>query len=120
MKATEQELLDLIDNNPQLFFGMKRLGWFKDWLVKDNLHVYHAFESWAVEHRTTLQRHYFSARAIIEIMRWNTLTRDSTAEFKLSDHCMPYLARLVMLRRTELEGMFKLCGPPPPSLDDLL
>ena len=117
-KATLAELQALMLVHIDMFMGMKRVSWFYEWL-KTNMHIYHTFEDYTWEHKLRMSKHYFSARAIIEIMRWNTLSKDSTIDFKISDHCMPYLARLVMLRNPELEGMFRL-NSPTETLDDIL
>lgn len=53
-------------------------------------------------------RSRFSARAIIENIRWHTLLADREATFKINDHWTPGLARLAMALDPALEGMFEL------------
>lgn len=72
----------------------------------ENPHIYAAFE------RFTLQviesgRKYFSARAIYERIRWQTLIEDNSVTFKLSDHPMPFYARLFEKNHPEYQGFFK-------------
>lgn len=53
-------------------------------------------------------RSRFSARMIMENIRWNTMLRDKDVTFKVNNNVIPGLARLAMAAHPELEGMFEL------------
>jgi len=73
---------------------------------KKNPHVYEMFEKFTF---MTIRagRKYFSARAIIERMRWQTMIEDDSVTFKISDHPMPYYARLFEKNNPKYEGFFR-------------
>ena len=52
-------------------------------------------------------RKYFSARAIWERIRWVTQVEDNSITFKLSDHPMPFYARLFENKYPEYKGFFR-------------
>ena len=106
MKATYEELVQIINEYWWDFFLLKKTDWFVDTWLKDNMHVYHAFE----EHAKMLKpiRNFYSARTIVHKLRWDHWIREDNSKFKVSDHCSAYLARVVMRRNPELEGMFQL------------
>lgn len=80
-------------------------GFFR-WL-SENYRIYCEFEDRALEVRRTGRKH-FSARVIVENIRWHTLLRDKDATFKINDHWTPGMARLAMKIHPELDGMFEL------------
>jgi hypothetical protein len=80
-------------------------GFFR-WLA-DNYGIFCEFEKRALEVRSAGRKH-FSARIIIENIRWHTLLRDKDATFKINNNWVPGLARLVMRIHPELDGMFEL------------
>lgn len=71
-----------------------------------NPHIYAAFERFTLQVISTGRR-YFSARAIYERMRWYSLVEDNSVTFKLSDHPMPFYARLFEKKHPEYQGFFK-------------
>jgi hypothetical protein len=81
----------------------------KNFLVfhRDNPNVYDLFEELALEMLNTGRKRY-SARAIIETMRWHhdLKTRSSDTRFKFSDHHYPIYVRLLVARRPEFDGFF--------------
>ena len=73
---------------------------------KDNLHIYAAFERFTFQ-AINSGRKYFSARAIYERLRWFTLIEDNSTVFKMSDHPMPFYARLFEINHPEHKGFFR-------------
>lgn len=64
--------------------------------LKENLHIYHAFEREALLVVARGRRHY-SARTIIEVLRHESLLAEAGGGWKLNDWHTPYLARLFAL-----------------------
>lgn len=50
----------------------------------------------------------YSARTIVEHMRWHAHHDKGDRDFKLNDHWTPILSRYVMRRHPQLEGFFEL------------
>ena len=63
------------------------------WLSK-NQHIWKAFEKKACR-RARIRKRY-SARTIVEVLRWETDLADTTTEVKLSNNMTPGMARLWM------------------------
>lgn len=107
-KTTYAELNIIMLNNPDLFKGLtpEREIKFKEWLP-DNMAVYHAFVKYAKELRNYQIRNYYSARAIWERLRWDTMVSDTGKLFKLSDLNMPFVSWLSMEAEPDLAGMFQ-------------
>jgi len=72
----------------------------------ENPKIYEAFERFTFAVIAT-GRKYFSARAIIERMRWYSQIEDNSVTFKVSDHPMPFYARLFERNHPEYAGFFK-------------
>jgi len=69
-------------------------GGFFSWLAR-NQRIYNEFEKQAL--RMALRgRKRYSARTIIEVIRWNTDLRDSGSSFKINGNQVPGMARLFM------------------------
>lgn len=102
-------LLFLINENQEKFeYCNKSVSWFKEW-IQDNLHIYNEFERHAFHLKREGKRDFYSARAIMEQMRWETLFKEvGSADYKINNNSIPYLSRLVMLENLELDGMFQL------------
>jgi len=64
------------------------------WLSK-NCKVYREFERRALQMARTNRKRY-SARTIVETMRWTSDIVDSETTFKINDHYTPGMARLWM------------------------
>lgn len=78
---------------------------FDAWL-SINWPIYEAFEREA--HRVWRGgRRHFGANTIIEHLRFETLTRDKTAEFKLDDRWTSSIARLYGLLNPERATLFE-------------
>lgn len=67
---------------------------FWKWL-KENEHIYLAFKIEAIRMALTGRKRY-SARTIVEVLRWQTDLRDSDTTFKINDHYTPGMARLFL------------------------
>lgn len=72
----------------------------------ENPHIYAAFERFTFDVIRT-GRKYFSARAIFERMRWYSLIEDNRTDYKISDHPMPFYARLFEKKNPEFVGFFR-------------
>lgn len=72
----------------------------------DNPLVYEMFEKFTFM-AISSGRKYFSARAIIERIRWSTQIEDKSVTFKVSDHPMPYYARLFEKNHPQHKGFFR-------------
>ena len=73
---------------------------------KENPHIYAAFERFTFQVINT-GRKYFSARAIYERMRWFSTIEDNSVTFKMSDHPMPFYARLFEKNHPQYAGFFR-------------
>ena len=73
---------------------------------EENPRVYEAFSRFTFE-AINAGRTYFSARAIYERMRWFSRVEDTSEQFKLSDHPMPFYARLFENKNPEYRGFFR-------------
>ena len=83
--SDEARQLDFMDPYPEGFWH---------WLSK-NEHIYKAFKVEAIRMGLTGRKRY-SARTIIEVLRWNSDLRDNEVTFKINDHYTPGMARLFM------------------------
>lgn len=73
---------------------------------RDNPSVYKSFVRFALE--AARRRPYFSARAIIQRMRWETMIEEnSKSTFKLSNNWVAYYARKFMKDYPQHEGFFR-------------
>lgn len=107
-----------MDNDPLLFNGLTedREVKFKEWLP-ENMHIYNAFIKYARELKWRYNRDYYSARAIWERLRWETMMEDSNPfnvdekskgpPPKISDLNMPFVSWLSMYAEPDLKGMFR-------------
>ena len=79
------------------------------WLwLRDNGHINQAFQRAALSMAMTGRKRY-SARTIIETIRWNTELADSEIMFKINNNYVPGLARLFMSKYGErFPGFFKV------------
>ena len=69
---------------------------FWSWLPQNNK-VYREFERRALQMARTSRKRY-SARTIVELMRWDSDISDSEMTFKINDHYTPGMARLFMAK----------------------
>ena len=79
---------------------------FWHWL-KSNQHIYRKFKQVAFMEKRLGRKHY-SARKIIQDMRWDTNIRQAGDQtFKINNIFTPGLARLAMRDEPELKGFFR-------------
>lgn len=89
-----------------LDFGSYPAG-FWHWL-RQNRHIYEVFERMALQMAQSGRARY-SARTIVEVMRWNTDLEDSDQQFKINDHYTPGMARYFMERYgRQFPGFFQI------------
>jgi uncharacterized protein (DUF2461 family) len=93
-------LLPIVEDNSEQFRSD-----FIDWL-KENSHVYEAFEDAA--HRVWANgfKHY-SARTIMEVIRHRSNIRELTGDYKINNNKIPDCARLYGLRFPARAGLFE-------------
>jgi len=72
---------------------------------RENIHLYKAFRKMALEKCT--QRKYYSAKAIIELIRWET-KEASNGEFKINNNLAPLYTRIFVKEFPEYEEHFKV------------
>lgn len=70
---------------------------FFHWL-QENQHVWRAFEEKAYLMAAVVGRPRYSARTIVEVMRWDSDVADKEVTFKINDHAIPGMARLWMAK----------------------
>ena len=76
---------------------------FFHWLGQ-NQEVWKTFENYAL--RMAQSRERFSARTIVEVMRWNNDIRQKNPIFKLSNNMTPGMARLWMAKHGQNHPKF--------------
>ena len=81
-------------NQASLKFTDEYPNGFWRWLDK-NYQIYKTFERMAMEMARTGRTRY-SARTIVERLRWDTDIQDTEKTLKINDHFTPGLARLFM------------------------
>lgn len=114
MTTTYEKLQLIMTQNDLLFDGLSYdlEDAFKEWLPS-NMHVYEAFIKYARELRTLHQKKKYSANAIYQRLRWETLVSSTVdTHFKLSNTQIPYIARLAMVAETSLIGFFYIRKDP--------
>lgn len=68
------------------------------WWLKNNDHLWKTFEEKAYLMAAVGGRPRYSARTIIEVMRWDTDLCEKEPMFKISNNMVPGLARLWMVK----------------------
>lgn len=77
-----------------------------DEYIRKNPAVWEKFKLYA-EQALASGRKYFSARTIIERIRWDTTVTEKNATFKVGDHVSPYLGRRLMDTDPRFKGFFR-------------
>lgn len=95
------QLLSFVEAHPEKFRPD-----FADWL-KANPVIWMEFDKHATELRQAGRRN-FSARTIIEVIRWNSAIRSKGDIFKINNNWAPDLARLFLMLHPEANGLFSL------------
>ncbi len=86
--------LDFDDGYPDNFFR---------WLP-NNSHIYREFKKRALQ--MARRRLRYSARTIVEVIRWETDLEDTETGFKINDHYTPGMAKLWMATQGEKHPKF--------------
>ena len=73
-----------------------------------NMHVIEAFERYAIELKRNGNREYYSIKAILERLRWDSMLEDSALDYKLNNNHAACISRILMRLNPELDGMFHL------------
>ena len=74
--------------------------------VEKNPQVWVLFQKYANEALAS-GRKYFSARTIIERIRWDSSVVERQSALKISDHVSPYLGRKLMAEDVRFQGFFR-------------
>ena len=82
---------------------------FTSWLRK-NHSIWQGFARKALYAYRGDHKQRFGAKAILEILRWESFVSDADKTFKINNNYAPDLARLVMDCKPELRGYFKIRG----------
>lgn len=77
-----------------------------DAYIAENPQVWEKFKSLA-EEALASGRKYFSARTIVERIRWDTTVTEKNATFKIGDHTSAYLGRKLMATDPRFKGFFR-------------
>lgn len=81
---------------------------FAQWLQQpNNQRIYVEFVRRARIAKRMQHRAHFSARAILEAIRWDTALHEEGSVFKINNNLTPYLARLCMEANPDLDGLFE-------------
>ncbi len=81
---------------------------FPLWLNK-NKYIWSAFVTMTRTAYAAGHRERFSARIIVERIRWETLMQDAGSKmFKVNHNYAPDMARLVMSLKKDMKGFFKI------------
>ena len=81
---------------------------FGKWL-DNNADIYRAFVAKSLELRFQANRNHYSARAIVEVIRWETALRQKgEPTFKINNNYVSGLARLTISAYPQLEGFFQI------------
>ena len=73
-----------------------------------NMHVIEAFERYAIELKRNGNREYYSIKAILERLRWDSMLEDSALDYNLNNNHAACISRIIMRLNPELDGMFQL------------
>ena len=79
---------------------------FMEWWPT-NMHVIEAFEKYALQLRRSGKREYYSIKAILERLRWDSMLNDSALDYKLNNNHAACISRILMRLNPELDGMFQ-------------
>lgn len=82
---------------------------FLAWLYKNHA-IWQGFANKALMAHSGGHKHRFGAKAILEILRWESFLTDAEKTFKINNNRAPDLARLIMDCKPELRGYFQIRG----------
>ena len=105
---TYQQIANLLVFYPEIFDEVKPRyrKQFMEWWPT-NMHVIEAFERYAIQLRRSGKREYYSIKAILERLRWDSMLNDSALDYKLNNNRAACISRILMRLNPELDGMFK-------------
>ena len=106
---TYQQVAHLITFEPEILDEVK-YRYRKDFIewFPLNMHVIEAFERYAIELKRNGNREYYSIKAILERLRWDSMLEDSALDYKLNNNHAACISRILMRLNPELDGMFQL------------
>ena len=106
---TYQQVAHLITFEPEILDEVK-YRYRKDFIAwfPLNMHVIEAFERYAIELKRHGNREYYSIKAILERLRWDSMLEDSALDYKLNNNHAACISRILMRLNPELDGMFQL------------
>ena len=103
-----QQVATLLLFNPEVLDDIvpKYRKQFMEWWPI-NMHVIEAFEKYALQLKRSGKREYYSIKAILERLRWDSMLEDSALDYKLNNNHVSCISRIIMRLNPELDGMFK-------------
>jgi hypothetical protein len=106
---TYYQVASLLTNEPEILDEVKYRyrKQFIEWFPL-NMHVIEAFERYAIELKRNGNREYYSIKAILERLRWDSMLEDSALDYKLNNNHAACISRILMRLNPELDGMFQL------------
>jgi len=106
---TYYQVASLLTNEPEILHEVKYRyrKQFIEWFPL-NMHVIEAFERYAIELKRNGNREYYSIKAILERLRWDSMLEDSALDYKLNNNHAACISRILMRLNPELDGMFQL------------
>ena len=106
---TYQQVAHLITFEPEILDEVK-YRYRKDFIewFPLNMHVIEAFERYAIELKRNGNREYYSIKAILERLRWDSMLEDSALDYKLNNNHAACISWILMRLNPELDGMFQL------------
>ncbi len=106
---TYQQVAHVITFEPEILDEVK-YRYRKDFIAwfPLNMHVIEAFERYAIELKRNGNREYYSIKAILERLRWDSMLEDSALDYKLNNNHAACISRILMRLNPELDGMFQL------------
>ena len=105
---TTADITELLkDEDVLLGVNKKQREKFYRWYPK-NMHIINKFHQVTHLLKEKGKRDHYSARAIFEHIRWNTLFSDSDEEYKIQDNVCSSIVRVVVHMFPEFQGMFTM------------
>ena len=105
---TYQQVANMLMFYPEVFDDIvpRYRKQFMEWWPT-NMHVIEAFERYAIQLRRSGKREYYSIKAILERLRWDSMLEDSALDYKLNNNHAACISRILMRLNPELDGMFQ-------------
>ena len=106
---TYQQVANMLMFYPEVFDDIvpRYRKQFMEWWPT-NMHVIEAFEKYAIQLKRSGKREYYSIKAILERLRWDSMLEDSALDYKLNNNHAACISRILMRLNPELDGMFQL------------